>query len=185
MNIEERAEQALQRPEDFAYYGDLYEEDGWGRSGLAVHRDSEALDRSNWETITEDLQQRFPGDFEIESANHWAVGWIDELRVRVKDESGNITDAFRAVVDWADALMDYPVADEDHYCRLENEELMEYLEQNVSYYWEQEEDAPDDLAELVARILFDDCSICRVDDIGDKDMTYAINQVVEGKHANT
>lgn len=211
----DKAKKALERPENFAYYGDLNEMDGWGRSGLVQHRDSDELGKSNWQVITKDLLERFPDDFAIESSSHWAVGWIEELRVRVirqdaiKDHGfpiardtvavewseDIITDAFKAVVEWADKLADYPVADEEHYSRLEHEELMEYLTNEVYREWDHQRNAeafedepeyqkpPEDLAEKVARKLFDSYSVSRVDDIKHADLIQVINEIAEEPYA--
>jgi hypothetical protein len=105
----------------FAYYGDR---EGWSIA-LTVHRDSEALDRSNWEVITADILA-IPTDGDpadglpdaaIESASHFLVGWVDYLLVRPGSS------AERRALEWREKLDNYPVADEDHYYELEwNEE---------------------------------------------------------------
>ena len=53
----------------------------WGERGqwlivLTVHRDSDCLERSNFEVARRMLQAQ---GTEIERFNHWAVGWIDYL----------------------------------------------------------------------------------------------------------
>jgi len=199
-DLVDKAKRALERPEYFAYYGDLHEADGWGRTGLGQHRDADELTRSNWEVISKDLLERFPDDFQAESYNHWAVGWTEELRVRVIKEEvaaeldGNFTDleeedlteAFKACIEWAEKLADYPVADEEHFSRLEHEELMEYLHNEVYSEWDRQRDdadPPDDLEEKVARKLFDNYSVSRVDDIQHKDLIQCINEIAEEPYA--
>lgn len=209
-DLVDKAKTALEHPEYFAYYGDLHEADGWGRTGLGQHRDSDELARSNWEVISKDLLERFPDDFATESASHFLVGWVEELRVRVvKEEAaaeldGNfddleeedLTDAFKACIEWAEKLEDYPVADEEHYSRLEYEELIEYLSNEVPGEWDRQRNddcmgeddpeyqkAPEDLVEKVQRKLFDNYSVSRVDDIRHNDLIQCINEVAEEPYA--
>jgi hypothetical protein len=93
----------------FAYYG---ERDGW-LIGLSVHRDSDALERSNWRTIVPDMLAQHPDDAAIERVSHWAVGWVDYLLVRPG------TAAADAAQTWAVKLDGYPVADEEDFSALE------------------------------------------------------------------
>jgi hypothetical protein len=103
----------------FAYYG---AREGW-RIGLQVNRDSDALERSNWDVITADMAERFPshwsradGQWAIERMHHWAVGWVDYLLVRPG------TAAHDAALVWVRKLADYPVADDEHFGALERAE---------------------------------------------------------------
>lgn len=98
--------------ESFAYYG---EREGWFIA-LSQHRDSDALDRSNWTAITDDMFTRFGDDVAIERMNHWAVGWVEYLLVKPS------TPAVDAALTWKAKLADYPVADEDAYSLLEDSE---------------------------------------------------------------
>lgn len=98
--------------DSFAYYGTRA---GW-RIGLSVHRDSDALERSNWRVIAPPMVAEYGDDCAIERMGHWAVGWTDYLLVR-PDSS-----AEAAMVGWLDRLADYPVADEDDYSALESAE---------------------------------------------------------------
>lgn len=124
---------ALERPSDFAYFGDKPLFETWGLCGPMTHRDADALTKSNYRVILKDLQERFSDDIEADievlSSSHWAVGWTEQIMVRVLDDEGEPTEAFAAVLDWADALENYPVADEQDYCcELEREEFIECLE---------------------------------------------------------
>ena len=179
-DIVEAARESLKHPEHFAYYGDLHEEDGWGRC-FGVHRDSDVLDRSNWDVITEDLMGRFPDDFHIEEASHFLVGWVQTLRVRVLSDPAelwireqNITDAFRAAMEWKDRLEEYPIADEEEYCRVEYEEFWQYISDEVPYIWnrEHDDDMPEHLPSAVAQILSQQHS--RADDVPYKEMEAAV-----------
>jgi hypothetical protein len=85
-----------------------------------VTRDSDALARSNWEVITQDMQGRFPDACDVMHCTHWACGWIDHLMIDTQD-----SDAMRACVEWVNALADYPVADDEHFSETEWEEWEE------------------------------------------------------------
>ena len=102
---------------------------------LTQHRDSEALDRSNWICACEVLHAEpwDNGHEEYEArpqvyhwrASHWAVGWIEYLMIRADALESVLSDATRIVCD----LADYPVLDEDHFSNLEFEESCEHWEQ--------------------------------------------------------
>jgi len=94
----------------FVYYG---EREGW-LIALSQHRDSEALDRSNFAVISADLRGRFPDDVAIESTSHFLVGWVEYLLV-----SPDNADAVAAAEAWRDRLADYPVADEMNLSEIE------------------------------------------------------------------
>lgn len=137
-NIIKCANDALQKPNDFGYWG--YEDTfvTWGFCGIDKNRDSGILERSNFEIISKDLMRRFPDDFRIEGFGHWAVGHVDRLVCRVlKNDSeiteSNITQAFIEAMKWNDDLKDYPIADESHYYEMEYKECIEILEQLPSY----------------------------------------------------
>lgn len=109
------------RQECFAYFGDL-DPEYWGQLGFAgQHRDSDALTRSNHEVIVRDLTERFPESFRVEGSSHWAVGWMDVVRIDTRDDAAVV-----AAMDWAYALDQYPVADDEHYSKTEHEEDQEW-----------------------------------------------------------
>lgn len=124
-NLIKCAGEAIKKPEDFGYWGSEDTFVTWGFCGIDKHRDSEALQRSNFKVISADLIEKYPDDFRIETYRHWAVGSIDRLLCRVlkNKEDGividNITDAFKSAMLWQDKLQEYPVADEDDYMELE------------------------------------------------------------------
>lgn len=109
--------------ESFAYFGEL-EAPPWGVLGfVGQHRDSDPLDRSNFEVITNDLFEKFPDAFRVESSSHWAVGWVEVVRIDTSNDAAVI-----AAMDWQYELEQYPVADEEHYSNLEVEEREEYYQ---------------------------------------------------------
>ncbi|HEX5016585.1 MAG TPA: hypothetical protein VFX15_03245 [Actinomycetes bacterium] len=96
----------------FVYYG---AREGWLIT-LSVHRDSDTIERSNWDVIVPAILEAHPEDAAIERMNNWAVGWIDHLLVR---PGSNAEHAMRA---WAERLDRYPIADEEALGMLEWDE---------------------------------------------------------------
>ena len=111
-------------------------------------RDSDALERSNYETIfkflqdTEDqLAKEYPEEFDQAyekndhdlliydfRASHWAVGWVETILM-----SRHAPDCLQMhVVSVLDALADYPVFDEEHYSELEWNEVQEFWERDLT-----------------------------------------------------
>ena len=89
------------------------------------NRDSGTLDRSNFECITEALDPNMDTDNENENiiiahASHWLCGWVEFLMIHESDE-----EAIAQAEDIEAQLREYPVYNEDHYCRLEYEENLE------------------------------------------------------------
>lgn len=133
-NILKCAGDAIEKPEDFGYWGSEDTFVTWGFCGVDKHRDSDTLQISNFKVISTDLMEKYPDDFRIETYRHWAVGSVDRLLCRVlkNKENGvvidNITDAFKSAMIWQDKLQEYPVADENDYAELEA------LENNYEQY---------------------------------------------------
>ncbi len=130
--------------------------------GASVHRDSGTLDRSNAEVIRAAIEAEFPGATLVEGASHWAVGWTEAAYVPVRADDGSIHPAALAACKWADALADYPVADESHFSNLEYDEAIETigaccsssLERDGIRY-ESSELRPDDWASQVWSVMWD------------------------------
>lgn len=136
-NIEELASMALKKPEDFGYWGpeDMFKT--WGFSGIDDTSQS-ILEKSNFEVISKDLMERFPGDFRIETYKHWVVGSIDRLVCRILLSEGDVTESnispsFIAAMEWQERLMDYSVADEHDYLNKEYESVIESIKELPSY----------------------------------------------------
>lgn len=99
---------------------------------LSQHRDSELLDRVNWEVACESLKAQAydsgSGGFETRPvvyhwrAGHWAVGWIEYLMVRadapddMQEKAGEILCA----------IAEYPILDESRYSEREWNAVQEY-----------------------------------------------------------
>lgn len=147
----------------YARWDDDREHDGYAvLPGASVHRDSDALARSNAEVIRADIEARFPGALHIEGASHWAVGWTEAAYVPVRADDGSIHPAALAACGWAAALADYPVADEAHFSELEYGEAISTIE-NITgstimrdgIGYEVSELLPDDWAQQTFGALFD------------------------------
>lgn len=140
--IVDQAKKSLTRPDDFGWFGDDEMFVTWGFAGINWAKNSDdILNESNFRVITKDLMGRFPEDFDICGTNHWAVGSLDQLRVRVLKSEGdvvfdNITEAFSALMEWHDCLQDYAIADESDFYDLEYESLIEYVSYELSRSWD-------------------------------------------------
>jgi hypothetical protein len=134
LDLEEAARRAAGNWRDFnsfVWFRDRELEDSEKWSVIYTHhRDSGLLDQSNAAAIAEALEQFTEGDgpdVVFESHSHWAVGHIDGFSLRVFDQHGEITPAFRAYHELAERLADYPVLDEEDYSRREYEATLENI----------------------------------------------------------
>ena len=50
-------------------------------------------------------------------STHPSLGWCNQLAVRVLGDDGEVTRAFRALLEWRKHLQTHPVADEVDYSR--------------------------------------------------------------------
>lgn len=107
----------------------------------SVNRDSDALERSNFECITRDLMREAESCTDEERAvvednqpanmqdivytwraSHWAVGWVKYLMVSKLAPQRILDSAAETLA----ALSDYPVYNESHFSELEWNEAAEY-----------------------------------------------------------
>lgn len=115
-------EHAWETPRDYAGFnpvGDVLV--------LSVHRDSDALARSNWTVGGTLLREAAEAAGAPESvydwrASHWAVGWVEYLMVK-RDAPESVLEA---AADILDSLADYPVLSDDHFSDLEWTEASDY-----------------------------------------------------------
>ena len=112
----ECVEAAKKLPYGLGYDGECEAQDfaEMGIGPVGRHRDSDALEESNFEVISEDLRKRFPGKVAVLGFNHWGVGWVEEIGWDASDP-----EIVKAVHEWAGALENYPVASDDHFYELE------------------------------------------------------------------
>lgn len=132
-NLPQLAEMAVQKPEDFGYWGDQEMFVTWGFSGHDLTPMSPILSKANFKAISEELMTKYPDDFRIENYKHWACGWVDRLvcRVLIHKDKGfveeNITKAFSEAIDYHLSLEDYGVIDENLYSEMEAEAVIECI----------------------------------------------------------
>lgn len=122
---EEAVKEAAQLT-DFRYRGEVDLGRTWAIT-FSVNRNSDLLGQSNYKTIKEDLEERFPRDVSDEHFSHWVVGWVDHLLVRMLDKKGKVTKAGIAALEWRDRLERYPVADDEDYSDREFEATLENI----------------------------------------------------------
>jgi hypothetical protein len=124
-------EDALKRPRDFGYGGEI---EGmfktWSIGPVIQSRDSRLLEKSNAAALVKHLESdpSLEGEWEVNSANHWAVGWVDHLSFKVLDENGEPTRVFRVLEAWKERLSNYSIADEEDYSERESEATVENIE---------------------------------------------------------
>lgn len=158
-SIENLAEEALTKPDDFGWWGRDEMFVTWGWSGISKHRDSDPLQRSNYAVIKDDLMEHFPDDFEEVGMGHWAVGHVDSLIVRIlKDaskpiEQENITDAFVSVSQWLNTLENYPVADDEHFSELCYEEAFDIIKDFLPDFILIKVDPTETTADIIEEII--------------------------------
>ncbi len=178
-DIKEYVETVLARPGSWMAFDDLGQYETHARV-LTVHRDSCALDRSNWTVISKELLEMPDSDNPDEIADvydarssHWAVGWIDELFVRVYDAQGNLTPQIHRAFEWFVKLSDYPVADESHFSEVETEEFFDTL----TNCW----DIPKDRLEDVCSWLYNEGNISTPEELTDNRVQEALTALgIEG-----
>lgn len=154
----------------FAWFrlDDLKDPENWAII-YTHHRDSGLLDQSNAEAFSEALQPFADGDdpnVVFENHRHWAVGSIDGFSIRVFHR-GHVTRAFRKYHELAQRLADYPVLDEDDYCRREYEVTLENI-MNAAWRLKNEYELPENWESTVYSWFSEnDCSaIDNCDDEG-------------------
>lgn len=166
------AREALTRPSDFGYYGDLPLFESWGfvffqsAASDTVERSNFRVARAALEDVAtaDDGDQAPDGDASLYvqevGVSHWLVGSADHLAVRVLvDEDGpikadNLTYTFVHAVELALSLQDYPILDDSDWSELETEGQEEawdgYLARDVTLAIEEHFEV-DDIEELTLK----------------------------------
>lgn len=110
----------------------------WGDRGdwyiaYAIHRESPAIDRSNFSCLKSALEKWFNDDVFIERSNHCLVGWIDYLVINPHNKK-----LIRATINAKKKIDIYPVLNEDHLSNLEYDEFWEYATGELKHFdnWE-------------------------------------------------
>lgn len=130
-NIEKYAKMATEKPQDFGYWGSSDMFDTWGFTNIDQNRDSDVLEKANFKYITEELMAIYPDDYRIETYNHWAVGSVDRLVCRVYEDDTDkkvIASSFYLAMEWLDKLDDYPVADEETYDKMIDDDNIDSID---------------------------------------------------------
>lgn len=110
------------------------------------HRDSDNLQNSNFDYMVKQLTKligeeddeisrgEFSGisNWHIESFNHWLVGWVEYIVVKVYNSDNETTEAFNLMHDFNRAIEDYPVLDEEDYSEREYNDLINYLKFEIA-----------------------------------------------------
>lgn len=128
--IEELAKMAIQKPDDFGYWGDEEMFVTWGFSGHNQTAISPILDQANFRAACDQLMTKYPDDFRIESFRHWACSWVEQLvcRILAHKERGfvkdNITEAFIEAIELHKSKDDYPILDEQIFSEMEAEAII-------------------------------------------------------------
>jgi hypothetical protein len=124
LDIDKLAEQSAGNWADFGSFAWFERPENPGDYAIVYtsNRDSDILDRANAQAIDAELSQFVEsGDVIPQRHSHWACGHVDGYAIRVYDESGDVTAAFRCWCDLMARLDDYPILDEGLYSELELE----------------------------------------------------------------
>ncbi len=135
--------QAIKRPSDFGYSGDLDLFNTWALGPVIEHRDSGLLDQSNSAAIQAELEKHpeFNDQWEITHCGHWAVGWVDHLSYKVIENRRavlhttvtKIAPVALFIRDLYEQLDDYPILNEDDYSQREYDATYENIKNEASY----------------------------------------------------
>jgi hypothetical protein len=130
-------------------------------------RDSNLLEQSNADFIEKTLK---PYGVKIEHFNHWAVGWVDNLVLKVFDNNV-VTEAFEKFVEIKQQFEDYPALDEDDYIQRVYDATIENI---------QKEGYDEDTAKKVYKWLFDNMQeeITEIDGFGGYPSEESIKQAL-------
>lgn len=107
-------------------FGSYYGERGEWLIVCTVHRESDTLARSNWQSIIDKLGGEQADKLEIERASHCFVGWIDYLIVN--PDCVDIVNKAETILDKLDS---HPVVDEEHWSELEHEEYYDSFKRDA------------------------------------------------------
>jgi len=90
--------------------------DGWYAAPVGRSRDSDTVERSNWEVQLERIPES--ETVQVVREGHWAVGWVEWLAIHESDR-GALGEAEKI----GEELENYPMLDEDHHSQLEWETM--------------------------------------------------------------
>lgn len=139
--------------ESFAWWERPADDENW-TVVYTSNRDSGLLDQSNAAEIEKALEPFIDGgDVIPQSHSHWGVGWVDGFVIRVFNQDGTITPAFRVWCELQESLSDYPLLNEEDYSEREYEATIENITSGGRRFVK--DDAPDEWADEVYTWLSD------------------------------
>jgi hypothetical protein len=102
-------------------YSNMEDQAGWLVPGIAQNRDSGCLARSNFECFQKYLEEieEEGNTWQIHRFGHWGNGWFEIFTIKPETAAATLAQ------ETEDALENYPVIDEEHFCELEEEEANE------------------------------------------------------------
>ena len=160
----------LKKPDNFGYFGgndEMFKTWGYLPFGVVTRDDQDTLNLSNQQAILAEIEKINPKHIEIQSNNHWACGWVEQIAVKLFHH-GKPTKAGLKALELYRALEDYPVLDESDYSEREynatEDEICSYrkeFRQAILDYFKLES-IPDNLTEeeldsIAAEIYHEDC----------------------------
>lgn len=111
------------------YMGEnLESQKDWLVSSIKLTRDSNLIERSNFETFTDDLralEDEGGHHWKIHRFGHWACGWYEIVILNPKPWDFKV---LNQALKLESVLQDYPILSEDHHSRLELESFNEWLD---------------------------------------------------------
>jgi len=154
-SIDEMAEELVKKPSNYAPSSDAPEDfyENWALVNLAS-RDSGLLEQANAEIIEKEMEEFGEDQVIFGSASHWAFGYMDTMWVKIRDESGNYTPAFRKLYEINQQLSDYAILDEEAYSQKQYDAQLESI-RFAAIGEELSEDAPEDWEKHVFSWLWD------------------------------
>lgn len=130
-------DEAMQRPDNFAFFGDRDGDEVPFETHAPVYswadRGDDLVAESNFHVMLEELQGIDSDNVYDTSESHWLVGSLRVIYVRVygppaefmsPDPVTLYSNAFRAAVDMAHAMADYPLLDDSDFSQRESEAWM-------------------------------------------------------------
>lgn len=95
----------------------------WLVGPVGHHRDSDAVEESNWRAMCAEYARVDPGmaDHEIHYFRHWAVGWVEEVAYRPGSKVAEVAAQLRARLDIYPVLDEFLLAEVEHEMGLDEE----------------------------------------------------------------
>lgn len=135
---------------------------------VSVTRDSQLLERVNWQVVTAGLERVSQHDETgTVSMGHWACGWYKIFLIHSEDSA-----ALEAADQWACSLADYPVADDSAWSEAELEAVAKFWERcsvsermevlkfcGLSVFAARRDELPDDPSGALHQYLADTCGL--------------------------